>query len=76
VPLAAVLDQEREQLSDPLDVDGVDDAPLIAPGAEQTRAFELREVRRHGRCRNTQALGDPPRGQADRPFAHEQPEHA
>jgi hypothetical protein len=43
MPLAAVLDQEREQPADALEVDGIDDAPLVAARAQKAGAPELRE---------------------------------
>ena len=76
MPLAAVLDQEREQPADALEVDGIDDAPLVAARAQKAGAPELREVRGHGRGGYAQAFGDLARGQPVRPLAHEQPEHA
>ena len=60
--LAAVLDQEREQPADAVEVDGVDDAALVAARAEEACALELREVRGQGRGRNLQPLGDLARG--------------
>ena len=76
MPLAAVLDQESEQRADALQLDGINDAPLVAARAEETGALELGEVRGHGRGRDTEAQGDLARGQADRPLTHEQPEDA
>ena len=74
--LAAVLDQEREQSPDALQLDSIDDAPLVAARAEETGALELGEVRRHRRGPDAAAQGDLARGQPERPLAHEEPEHA
>ena len=74
--LAAILDQEREQPTDAIEVDGVDDAPLITARSQQAGALELREVCGQGRGCKAQPLGDLPGGQSPRPFADEKPEHA
>jgi hypothetical protein len=71
VPLAAVLDQEREKRADAVQLDRIDDAALVAARAEETGALELGEVRGHGRGRDAEAQGDLARGQPNRPLAHE-----
>jgi hypothetical protein len=73
--LAAVLDQEREQVADRHEIDRIEDAPLVAPRNEEARALELREVRRHGRSGDAQAVRDLAGGQPARSLPHEQPEH-
>jgi hypothetical protein len=66
VAAAAFLSQVGQQRTHALDVDRVEDAALVAPGGGETGALKLGEVRREGRGRHLQPLGDLPGRQADR----------
>jgi hypothetical protein len=58
VAAAAVLGQERQQRTHALDVDRVDDAALVARRGDEAGALEMGEMRRQGRGRDRQPLGD------------------
>jgi hypothetical protein len=72
---AAVLGQERQERAHALDVDRIEDAPFVARRGGEAGALELGEMRRQGRWRNLQPLGDLAGRQADRALAHQQAEH-
>lgn len=71
---AAVLGQERQQAAHPLDVDRVEDPPLVAPRGRQSGTLELGQMRRQGRGRDGQPLGDLPGRQADCALADQEAE--
>lgn len=75
VAAAAVLGQERQQRAHPLDVDRIENPPLVAPRGGEAGALELGEVRREGRGRHLQPLGDLPGRQADRALSDQEAEH-
>jgi hypothetical protein len=49
MPLTAVLGQEGDEFAGSFKVDGVEDAPIHPPRAEQSSALEMRQVMRQRR---------------------------
>jgi hypothetical protein len=72
VATAAVLGQERQQRAHALDLDRVEDAALVAPGGGEPGALELGEMRREGRGRDLEPLGDLPGRQPDRALSEQE----
>ena len=69
---AAVLQQEQDQVSEPVQVGPVDDRPAAPLRLDQTRAGQDPEMRRQGVRRDRQMVGDVTRRQTVGFVAHEE----
>jgi len=71
---AALLSQEGDDLANAVGIDGIQDTALLAPRPQESRPFELCEVRGHGRGGDPELRGNLPSGQPMRGVAHQEPE--
>lgn len=72
---AAVLGEERDQATRPLDVEGVEDVALHSPRTQQPGMFELGEMMGKRRRRHADPVRDFSGGKAVRALLHEKAEY-
>jgi hypothetical protein len=71
---AAVCGEKRDELANPLRLNGIEDAPLFAPRTQKPRAFEMGEVSRHGGGGDADLRGNLARRESVGGVSHQEPE--
>jgi hypothetical protein len=71
---ATVCGEKRDEVANPLGLNGIEDTPLFSPRAQKPGAFKMGEVSRHSGGRDADLRGNLACGKSVRGVSHQEPE--